>query len=128
MKVAFSKAKKYVPEYNDNQKQVDEVQFYAVLKPLTNNDLFLIMDAIQETGLTGKVDTTQLDGTKTGPFVKLVPDLLPRYIEIVNLKDEDGETISIETVATHAFFLPLQIELLLQLSAAGSPTDEDTKK
>lgn len=127
MKVRFSKSVKYVPEYNGNKDAGPEDQLTAELRVLSTGDLLNVMDALQECGVTGPVDTERANLGNMRPVIELVPKLLPAYVSIANLKDDDGGDLTINDVVGVSFFLPLQVELLMQLSVISTPTEDAEK-
>lgn len=126
MKVRFSKSVEFIPAYNGNKDAAPADQFKADLRVLSTGDLLNVMDALSESGVTGQVDTEKVSVEKMRPVVQLIPQLLPSYVTIRNLYGEDGE-LTIQDVIGASFFLPLQVELLLELSVISTPTEDAVK-
>lgn len=127
MKVKFSKSVRFEPTFGGNLNLKPEERFAAELSVLTTGDLLNVMDAFQSSGIEGTVDTDKIDVTAMRALLKLVPELLPRYVAVSNFQSEDGKDITIKDIVESSVFLPLQVELLLQLSVISTPTDQSEK-
>jgi hypothetical protein len=127
MKVKFSKDVSFVPEFGGNRELPAEEQVSATMRVLSTGDLLVVMDAFQNAGVDGQVDTERLDVSKMKDMLALVPLLLPKYVTLTNLLDEHGAAISTDDVVSSSVFMPLQIELLMQLSVISTPSDQSVK-
>ena len=128
MKVKFSKSVVFAPTFNGNLNLPAEDQFSAELSVLTTGDLLNVMDAFQSSGVQDLTDATkQVEVASLKDMLKLVDVLLPKYVKINNLTGEDGSAITINDVVVSSVFMPLQIELLMQLSTISTPSDQSTK-
>lgn len=128
MQVKFSKSVVFLPTFNGNTDLPADEQFSAELRVLTTGDLLNVMDSFQSSGVQDLSDATQrVEVTSLKEMLKLVDVLLPKYVTIKNLITEDGSPINITDVVASSFFMPLQIELLMQLSTISTPSDQSTK-
>jgi hypothetical protein len=126
VKVRFSKSVEFVPAYNGNKALAPEDQFKADLRVLSTGDLLNVMDALQSSGVEGQIDTERANVNNMKEVIALIPTLLPKYATIKNLQGEEGE-LTINDVIDASFFLPLQVELLLQLSVISTPSEDAEK-
>lgn len=124
MKITFSKVQKYVPEWRDNDKSEDP--FHALVTIMNVEDLLLLLDHFSEAGIEGELTVDDVDTSQLKPVLEACGHLLPKYVELVNLtNDEDGEAITIQDVVEYPFFLNLSAELLMKLADQSSPNDAD---
>jgi hypothetical protein len=127
MKVKFSRSVTYVPAFGGNQELPETEQFTAELSVLDMGDMLNVMDALEASRVGTQVDTERLTMSQSRPFLELAPEILPKYVTLNNFTDESGAAIPIDEVVGKAFFIGLQIELLMQLSAISSPGEDASK-
>lgn len=126
MQIAFSKVQTYVPEWRGNDKLPEAEQFSTQMTLMNVSDLMFLLDAFSEIGISGEVETIDLDTKQLKPIIESNGHLLPQYITISNLKNsETGEEINIQDVVEFPFFLNLAAELLMKLADLSSPSDDD---
>ena len=133
MKVQFSKAINYIPEWNGNRSLPDEQQIKVVFKPLTMGDLLELMDAMQEMSLD--IDPENLVGTKSlqanAKQVKILVEtcghLLPNYVTMTGLTDADDEAVEVSQLTNYTYYMEFAGELLNQLALTSMPTDAEEK-
>lgn len=118
MKIKFSKTVHYVPTWRGNAELTPSEQITAALNVLQFNDLLQIMEEFQKKGIDGKPDARAISS--------LAMSLLPRYVTIENLNDDDGP-MTIEQIVQYPSFMDLSTELLGKLSEISMPGDRDEK-
>lgn len=121
MKVAFSKEKKYVPDFNGNKELPEAEQLVAYIKPLKSGEVIDLTDVLKEAGFE-KGDSKQMSSHQMKTVVQQAGHYLPTY---VRLEGNDGFTI--QDVADYTPFLALATELLFVLMNFSSPNQDDVK-
>jgi hypothetical protein len=130
MRVKFSKSVAFTPTWNDNLKLPENERIQATLKPLEFDDLMTMMDAfgganvVREAIASGaEAAQDQFDITK---MLRNVGDILPRYVTITGLEDDDGP-VDIDGVVRYPTYMGLAAELLIKVSEISMPTESDEK-
>jgi len=125
MKITFSKTSTYVPEWRDNNLLDPSEQCSTVLSIMDVGDLLFLLDHFSEAGVEGEVEVADVDTAQLKPILEACGHLLPKYVVLNNLTDQDGTVISIEDIVKYPFFLNLSAELLMKLAEQSSPNDDD---
>ena len=132
MKVAFSRAVDYTPEWRGNRDLPEQERCKIILKPLEMADLVLLMDKLQEAS-GGTVDQESLtalaEATTTEQIRGLIDtcgELVPTHCEVINLEDASGN-ISAEDIVRFPFYMELTAELLSELANISMPNEEEEK-
>lgn len=118
MKFKFSRTKDYVPEWNGNRELPEEDQVKAVIRPMEIGDLLAMMDAIGASAANELEAKTQEDYFK---IIKEFADIIPKYVTITGLSDEDGE-VSTSDLTRFAAYMPLATELAMYAVNISMPT------
>jgi len=119
MKINFSRSVPYTPEWNGNRELPEAEQVKAVIKPMTVDDLLVMMDALGRRPGVPEGDPTSMD---TGRLIKEAGALLPKYVEINNLTDDSGP-VSVNDLLTFGAFIPLASELLMECARVSMPSE-----
>lgn len=119
MKVNFTKALNYAPEWEGNSKLPADQQFHVILKPVLYSDMLKIREAFRESKKEGENADPQV-------IFDVAQSILPRYVTVNGLEDNDGP-VTIQDVAIYPMYLGLTMELLFKLSTLSMPTDGDEK-
>lgn len=119
MKAKFSKRIKYIPEFDGNRQLPEGEQAVCWIKPLNMNDLLNLMDALQTANVEEETGMKEL----IGQFGELVP----KYVELQNMTDEDGDAIDSNTIISYPFFLGLAGEILGEMAQVSMPDEEEIK-
>jgi hypothetical protein len=127
MKVTFSRAVEYVPRFNGNQALAAGDQIRATLDILKLGDFLDLSDTISRLGLGKKLDSETLDIQAMKTLLASGAKVLPKYVKLVNLFDQDGKQAEIGEIVEAPQFLGLCSELLVQLVSASMPGDPDVK-
>ncbi|MEE8606709.1 MAG: hypothetical protein V3S55_03815 [Nitrospiraceae bacterium] len=126
MKVQFSLTREFVPTWNDNRDLPAEEQIKATLKTLESMDLLELSDAFERQGVKGEVDTDTMKPEDIKILLSETGRLLPKYVTITGLDGDDGP-VSLDSIVTYPDFMPLAIELLMELANISQPTEADLK-
>lgn len=118
MKIKFSKTVEYIPTWRSNTELAPSEQIRTQLNVLQFNDLLQIMEEFQKKGADGKPDARAVSTLAIG--------LLPRYVKIENLHDDNG-AMTIDQIVQYPSFMDLSTELLGKLSEISMPGDRDEK-
>lgn len=122
MKYQFSRSVKFTPEWNGNQQLPETEQLTAVLKPMVIADLLSIMDSIGSQRALG----ANLSEENRVDFRRVIGDvgtILPKYVEITGLEDDNGP-VNIQEVVTWPAYLELAAELLMKVASISAPTEK----
>jgi hypothetical protein len=121
MKAKFSKRIKYIPEFDGNLQLPADEQVVSFLQPLKVNDLLSLMDNLQSVNMDNPEDNTK----EIKDLIDSCGDLLPKYCEITNLTDADGEVLTAKDITEYPYFLGLSAEILSQMAAVSMPSEEE---
>lgn len=121
MKAKFSKRIKYIPEFDGNRQLPEAEQIVSYLMPLKVNDLLSLMDNLQSV----KLENPSSETKELKDLIDNCGELLPRYCELTNLTDADGEALTAKDITEYPYFLGLSGELLSQMAAVSMPDDEE---
>lgn len=119
MKFKFSMERKFIPEWNGNQKLPAIEQVVCTIKPMVLGDMMVLMDSIT-TG-KGEGDKTTITGEQAMKMVDAAKDILPRYVTLSGLEDDDGP-VSVEKITTYADYLPLAAEIIMACINSSTPS------
>jgi hypothetical protein len=119
MKVKFTKDIVYIPTWRGNDKLGKDDQFTVGLRVLEFNDLLTLLEKFQMKSADGGLDIRAIASASS--------DLLPRYITLHNLKNEDGVPLEPGQIISHPVFMDLASELLTKLAEISTPTKDDEK-
>jgi len=125
MRIPFSKQTTYVPEWRGNDKLAPADQITATIRPMNVADLIFLIDAFNEAGVAGETEVSDMSTDQLKPIVKTTGHLLPTYVDVQNLFDDEGNILDVDSVVGFPFFLNLAAELLMKLSEFSSPSDDD---
>jgi hypothetical protein len=131
MKVEFSRAVPYIPEWNGNRDLPKSEQFSTILKPLEMEDLMQVVDAISKArsklGDLSDIQGAMTEDTSTiKSMVSEVGHLIPKYVEVNDLQDQTGE-VTVQDIVKFPFYFGLSGELVAQLSEISMPNEEEVK-
>lgn len=127
MKIQFSRTVDYRPTFNGNRDLPEGEQIRVVFHVIETTDLMVLLDAFQSVGIKDVAPDAKPDALQSRKLIDLVPNMLPRYVEISGLQGDDDKELSIQDVSTFSTFLGLQTELLMQLSIVSQPTAQAAK-
>lgn len=113
MRFNFSREIHYIPEWNGNRDLPVQDQIRAKIKPMVVADLIRLMDVI---GTADKVD-----GAKSQDIVNQCGDMLPKYVIVENLTDDNGP-VSLDDLLNYAAYLGLAGELLMHCASVSMPS------
>jgi hypothetical protein len=114
VKIKVSKDQEYIPEWHGNKKLPATQQVKATLKPLSNLELFDIMDARSTVGANVRT------------LLPVAKNILPRFVTLENL-EADGSPVTIDDIFDSPFYLGLWTELLNQITNSAVPDEEEAK-
>lgn len=121
MKAGFSLTKRYVPKFKDNDKLPGEEQMIAVLSMPTVEDVFTILDRLNDAGFKGG-DSASVSIQQSAKIAKEAGEYLPKYIKLDNAED-----FTLEDAIKYPPFFALSTELLFALVNFAQPNETDTK-
>ena len=122
MKIKFSREVPYTPTWNGTRDLPEEERVQAVIKPMTVKDLLLVMDAMGRR--PGQPEEQgQMDMAK---LMAEAGNLLPRYVTITGLEDENGP-VSVEDTVKYGAYTALAAELLMECARASMPSEAAEK-
>lgn len=124
MKVQFSLAREYTPEWNGNRELPEDEQVKATLKTLESMDLLELADALERQGVDGEVDSTKMTAKDIKALLTETGRLLPKYVEVTGIEGDDGP-ITMHQIIAYPDFMELAVELLMQLANISQPTEDD---
>lgn len=128
MKFSFSKDVDYVPTFNGNRDLKPDEQIRVKFKIMELGDFLTLADALSEANNGKKdIDSDAMTVDQIRPLLRDAGHLLPKYVTIFNLVDDDGNAIGPEKVASLATFIPFAAELLVQLTQVSMPKGQDEK-
>jgi hypothetical protein len=79
------------------------------------------MDNLQSVNMDNPEDNTK----EIKDLIDSCGDLLPKYCEITNLTDADGEVLTAKDITEYPYFLGLSAEILSQMAAVSMPSEEE---
>jgi hypothetical protein len=120
MKIQFSRTVPYTPEWNGNKDLPDHEQIKCVIKPMVIADLVTLLDVIGSTAKGGGTSTT-LSASEAANMIGACKDLLPRYVSITGLHDDDGPVL-IDHLTQFAQYMPLASETIMACATISSPS------
>lgn len=122
MKVKFSSETKFLPEWNGNLKAPAAEQISCIIKPLVLGDMMILMDAMGSVSSSdGK--PMQITGEQAMRLVSAAKDILPKYVQLNNLEDDDGP-VGLDKITTYAQYLPLAAEIIMACINSSTPNQE----
>lgn len=128
MKFKFSKDVDYIPTFNGNRDLPEAEQFRTKLKIMEMGEFLALADALQSAnGGKKDVDSDKLTIDQIKPLLEDAGHLLPKYVTIFNLLDDDNNAIGPGDIAATSVFIPLAAELLVQLTQVSMPKGQDEK-
>lgn len=133
MKLALSRAKEFVPDWNGNLQLPADQQLKYLLTPVDNGDFYDLQDCIGRLGLKattdGKVDSTNLDVKAQREFLTGAGTYLTRYVKSTGapLLDQNDKEITIEDIGKYAALIGLANEILMEIIKNGVPQAADSK-
>lgn len=129
MKAKFSRSTKYVPAWDENDTLHPSEQMFVILKPLDMDDLIILMDAVQSTGIKAGDDGVEVkltDISQMKGVIESTKTIFPKYVEVHNLDDESGP-VSIDDLVSLPFYLTLSSEILGKLLEVSMPNEAERK-
>lgn len=123
MKYKFSRTCVYIPEWNNNRAEPEGSQLVATIQPLQMGDLIKMMDAFGGMEQARKVaeQAGASDGTAMMKVLQDFSDVLPKYITLDGLEDDDGP-VGMADLSKYGTYIPLATELMMQAIAVSMPT------
>lgn len=123
MKIKFSREVPYTPEWNGNRELPEGEQVRTTIKPMTVEDLLIVMEAMgrrpgQEAGSAVQVDV--------GKLISEAGAMLPKYVDITGLDDDSGP-VTTKDLLTFGAFIPLASELLMECVRVSMPSETAEK-
>lgn len=120
MKHKFSRKVRYIPEWNDNRTLPEAEQVVVEIQPLKVADLLSLVDALGGVGVAGNADA--LKSADISRVVTSCGHLLPQYVTIERLEDDDGP-VTASDIITYPTYLGLATELLMQCASVSMPSE-----
>lgn len=133
MRVQFSHAREFVPEWNKNRTLPPEEQLKYSLAPMELLDLLDLLDATQQAGITvkpdGTADIATLSGERNDLLLKRTVKYLTKYVTPTgsSLLDAEGKDIPFGDVPKYIALAGLGSELIGALVAGATPSADDIK-
>ena len=121
MKAGFSLTKRYAPQFAGNKQLAAEQQLIATLKMPEVNDLFAILDRLQDAGFK-QGNEGDLSLAQATQIAKEAGQYLPKYVTL-----ENAEDFTIKDVISFPPYFGLAVELLFALVNFAQPTETDQK-
>lgn len=126
MKFNFSSEIKFVPDWNGNKSLPADQQLSCTIKPMILGDMMQLMDAMGPTTTDGpqEVDengNVKITGQQAMKIVAVAKDILPRYVTLQNLEDDDGP-VGVEKIVTYVQYLPLATEVIMACINSSTPS------
>jgi len=118
MKVKFSKTCVFIPDWKGNLQLPVGEQVNVDLNVLEFVDLLTIMDAFSKVDASGNVNTSEL--------IKGAASILPKYVVINHLEDDDGP-VGIEQALRYPRFMDLIGLIIGKLVEISTPMERDEK-
>lgn len=133
MKVSFSRAFAYTPEWNGNKTLAEDEQVVFTLAPMATMDFYDLTEIIARLGVKtdaeGKADTSSVNADQQRKLVEQTRGHMDKYISYKSkpIVGSDGKDITIEDIGHMAYFLGLASELVWQLAGNAVPSELATK-
>jgi hypothetical protein len=124
MKHRFSRVTNFTPTWNGNDTLPDADQLKTVIKPLVNDDLLLLMDALGS--MKPQQPGVPTDAADLAKIVKEAGHILPKYVEVSNLEDDNGP-VTVVDITTYPTYLGLATELLMKCAEVSMPSENAEK-
>lgn len=125
MKINFSREVTFTPTWRGNDQLPEGEKITSKLTVMNIQDFIEAVEFISSAKGTATVDEKTLVQTKG--LLEAAQKLLPKYVKIVNLLDENGADLSTEVVVSNATLLNLTAELFMKLVEISQPSDIDVK-
>jgi len=121
MKIKFSRAVEYIPDWNGNKRLPVEDQIKCVIKPMVLGDLVILLDVL---GGTKSNDGASLEMTASSAsrMIEATKDILPKYVTVTGLEDDDGP-VDIKQLTMYAQYMPLASEIIMACANISSPSE-----
>lgn len=129
MRVNFSKAVEYIPEWNGNTSLPTVQQIKVTLRPMRFEHVMSVMDAMGGNAALAAAQGGSAEELaaqiNTAHVVTEIATILPMYAEnLLNLDGDEG-ALSIADISTYPSFMNLAVELLMKLVSISTPTETD---
>lgn len=124
MKYKFSRSTVYIPEWNNNREEPEGSQLVATIQPLELGDLLKMMDAFGGMDQARQAAATgdgAVNNQAMATILKDFGDVLPRYITLDGLEDNDGP-VGMSDLTKYGAYMGLATELMMQAVTVSMPT------
>jgi len=127
MKIEFSRTVPFTPEFHKNRELAEVDQIKTKLKVLSLHELAFVGEVIKKLGLDkDKGGMGEVSSAQMKEISKELSDILNGHVELSGLEDKSGP-VSLAELPSLAPYIPLALEIIIELANISSPGELDTK-
>jgi hypothetical protein len=127
MKIKFSRAVSFVPDFNKNKELPVGEQIKCKLTVLNLAELAFVGEIIAKLGITkDNAEGIAMNSDVLKDMAKDLSSVLTAHVTIENLEDESGP-VKIDDLPSLAPYMTLALEQLVELASISAPGEADRK-